>query len=107
MLKEQAMDRQECERRNGMPVTETIFIMGIAALMLLNFAGIAFAQSDPQVSPPAEPPSTVGAAPSQVQPTFRVQPTLRDLPPGVAETETLRTKAQKDFDKTLQICRGC
>ena len=101
------MDRLMRERRNGMPLSETIFIMGIAALMLLNFAGIAFAQSDPQVSPPAEPPSTVGAAPSQVQSTFRVQPMLKDLPPGVAEVETQRTKAQKNFDKTLQICRNC
>jgi len=32
---------------------------------------------------------------------------LKDLPPGVAQTETKRTKAQIDFDKKLQICRKC
>jgi hypothetical protein len=103
ILKEQAVNRQKRNRRNGKPVMETIFIMGIAGLMLFSFESIALAQSDP----PAEAQSTFGAAPSQVQPTFRVQPELKDLPPGVAATETLRTKAQKDFDKKLQICRNC
>lgn len=40
-------------------------------------------------------------------PIGHVQPTLRDLPPAVARSEGKRTKQQKNFDKKLQICRGC
>jgi hypothetical protein len=94
-----------------MLATETIFIAGIAALTLFNSGRFAWAQDDIQASPPAE----VQSAPARSTDGYRmpeapighVQPTLRDLPPGVAETETQRTKAQKDFDKTLQICRNC
>ena len=105
------MDRQKRERRKGMLATETIFIAGLAALTLFNFDRFASAQNDPQASPPAKVQSTP-AAPTDRRgipdaPIGHVQPTLRDLPPGVAETETQRTQAQKDFDKKLQICRGC
>ena len=95
------MDRQKRERRKAMLATETIFIAGLAALMLCGFDRLALAQNDPQASSPTEVQSIPAA------PIDHVQPTLRDLPPGVAETETQRTKAQKDFDKTLQICRNC
>jgi hypothetical protein len=106
--KEYVMNRKERERRrNGMPVTKAIFVAGIAAVTLINFDGFASAQSDPQASPPADVQSTSEAPNGQVQPTFRVQPMLRDLPPGVAQTETKRTEAQKEFDKKLQICRIC
>ena len=105
------MDRQKRERRKGMLVTETIFIAGIAALSLFNSGRFASAQNDPQASPPAEVQSRPAASTDGRRipeaPIGHVQPTLRDLPPGVAETETQRTKAQKDFDKTLQICRNC
>jgi hypothetical protein len=96
------MYRDKRERRNGMLVTETICITGIAALMLFNFNGLAFAQNDPQASPRPGVSSTPFPAP-----IGHVQPTPRDLPPGVAATETERTKAQTDFDKRLQICRNC
>jgi hypothetical protein len=105
------MDRQKRERRKGMLAMETIFIAGIAALTLFSFDRLALAQNDPQASPPATVQST--PAPSTDgrripdAPIGHVQPTIRDLPPGVAETETQRTKAQKDFDETLQICRNC
>jgi hypothetical protein len=110
-MKEPAMNRQTRERRKAMLATETIFVVGMAALTLFNFGRFALAQNNPQASPPAEAqsapaPSTNGYRISDT-PIGHVQPTLRDLPPGVAETETQRTKAQKDFDKTLQICRGC
>jgi hypothetical protein len=105
------MDRQKRERRQGMLATEAIFIAGLAALTLFDSGRFALAQNDPQAAPPAAlhrtpPPSTDGSRTSE-WPIGHVQPTLRDLPPGVAETETLRTKSQKDFDKTLQICRNC
>jgi hypothetical protein len=111
ILKEQAMDRQKRERRKRMRETETIFIVGFAALTLFSFDRLALAQNDPQAGRPAEvqntpAPSTDGYRMPE-WPIGHVQPTLRDLPPGVAETETQRTKAQKDFDKTLQICRNC
>jgi len=105
------MDRQKRECRKAMLATETMFIAGLAALTLFNSGRFALAQNDPQASPPAEVQSTPAARTdgSRVSeaPIGHVQPTLRDLPPGVAETETLRTKSQKDFDKTLQICRNC
>jgi len=105
------MDRQKRERRKGMLATETIFIAGLAALTLFNSGRFALAQNDPRVSPPAQAQSTPAASIDghriPAAPIGHVQPTLRDLPPGVAETETQRTKAQKDFDKTLQICRNC
>jgi hypothetical protein len=109
--KEQTVDRQKREHRKRMPVRKTILIAGIATLTLFNFDRLALAQSDPQASPPAAvqsppAPSTDGHRIPDA-PIGHVQPTLRDLPPGVAETETLRTKAQKDFDKKLQICRNC
>jgi hypothetical protein len=105
------MDRQKRERRKGMLARQMIFIVGIATLALFSFGRLALAQNDPQASPPVElqsppAPSTDGRHIPQA-PIGHVQPTLRDLPPGIAETETLRTKAQKDFDKTLQICRNC
>jgi hypothetical protein len=111
ILKEQAMTGQKRERCKGMPVTETIFIAGIVALSLFNSGRFALAENDPQASAPAEVQNTPEAATDGRRipeaPIGHVQPTLRDLPPGVAENETQRTKAQKDFDKTLQICRNC
>ena len=105
------MDRQKRERRKGMLARQMIFTAGIAALTLFNFGRFALAQNDPQASPPAEVQSTPAARTDGYRvpdaPIGHVQPTLRDLPPGVAETETQRTKSQKDFDKTLQICRNC
>jgi hypothetical protein len=88
-----------------------IFSAGLAALTLLSFDRWALAQNDAQASPPAATqrtpaPSTDGRRIPDA-PIGHVQPTPRDLPPGVAETETQRTKAQMDFDKTLQICRNC
>ena len=105
------MDRQKRERRKGMLARQTIFIAGIAVLTLFSFDRLALAQNDPQASPPAQmqsapAPSTDGRR-MPGWPIGHVQPALRDLPPGVAETETQRTKSQKDFDKTLQICRNC
>jgi hypothetical protein len=105
------MDRQKRERRKGMLATETIFIAGLAALTLFNSGRFAWAQNNFQASPPAQVQSTPAASTDGRRipdaPIGHVQPTLRDLPPGVAETETQRTQAQKDFDKTLRICRNC
>jgi hypothetical protein len=109
------MDRQKRERRKRVLATETIFIAGIAALSLFNSGRFASAQNDPQASPPAAVQSAPAAPTTSRTDGYRipeapighVQPTLRDLPPGVAETETQRTKSQKEFDKTLQICRNC
>jgi hypothetical protein len=96
------MYQEKRERRTRTPVRQTIMITSIAALALFNFNGLALAQDDPQPSPPAKAQSTFEA-----HSTFRVQPTVRDLPPGVAATETRRTKAQQEFDRQLQICRDC
>lgn len=84
-----------------------VSIVGIAAVMLFNLETLASAQTDAQTAPPTE---TQGAFPEQIPQapaTFRVQPMLKDLPPGVAATETLRTKGQEKLDKKLQFCRNC
>jgi hypothetical protein len=88
-----------------MAATEAIFIMCIAALMLLHAESMASAENS-QASSVAQTQST-GEPPIGWRTPFRVQPTVRDLPPGVAATETQRTKAQENFDKQLQICRDC
>jgi hypothetical protein len=101
------MNRKKRERRSETPVTKAMVITGIAVLTLVNFESFALAGNDSQASPPADVQSTFQAPIGEVQTTFRVQPMLKDLPPGVAQTETKRTKAQKDFDKKLKICRNC
>jgi hypothetical protein len=88
-------------------LTKATVTAGIAAVALINFNSMTLAQNDPQMSPPADVQSTVETPIGQALPTFRVQPMLSDLPPGVAETETKRTEAQKEFDKKLRICRNC
>jgi hypothetical protein len=41
-------------------------------------------------------------------PVGHLQPTVRDLAPGIApKSEGARTRGQKAFDKQLQICRSC
>jgi hypothetical protein len=100
------MNRGKGERRNGMLVPRVMFIKGIAFVTLVNFDSFAWAQNNPQPSPPADMQSTGEPPMNQLQPTFRVQPVPSDLPPG-AESELKSTEAQKQFDKTLQICRNC
>jgi hypothetical protein len=38
---------------------------------------------------------------------FNHQPTQQDLPPAVLHDEGHVTPSERDFDKTLQICRPC
>jgi hypothetical protein len=89
-------------------VAQAAVITSVVAL-ILNFAGPALAQQDTQLAAPA--PQTSPSAEAQdafaAQPRFRVQPMLKDLPPGVAATETRRTRAQQESDKKLEICRDC
>jgi hypothetical protein len=99
------MKWNEQERRKEMPLTKMIFMTGIAAMTLIHLDSLAVAKSESQAAPPANEQSTSDAPIGQS--TFRVQLMLKDLPPGVAQTETKRTKAQIDFDKKLQICRDC
>jgi hypothetical protein len=105
------MDRQKRERRKVTLATKTIFIAGLVALTPFNSGRFAWAQNNFQASPLAQVQNTPAASTDGRRipdaPIGHVQPTLRDLPPGVAETETLRTKSQKDFDRTLKICRNC
>jgi len=82
----------------------------LAVAILFALTIVALAQ-DETASTPA-PGATQYPAFSTVQTPFRapighVQPTPRDLPPGVLERETERTKEQIEFDKKLQICRPC
>jgi hypothetical protein len=105
ILEVQAMDRKKHNRSKMTAATEAVFITCIAALMLFNAENMASAMNS-QASSLAQTQSS-GDPPMGWRTPFRVQPTLRDLPPGVAATETQRTKAQKHFDKELQICRDC
>ena len=98
------------EKRTGgiRLVPDTAVITSVVALML-NFGGPALGQQDTQTSAPAQQtsPSAEAQDAFAAQPRFRVQPMLKDLPPGVAATETRRTRAQQEFDKKLEFCRGC
>jgi len=84
-----------------------------ALLLLFGGAGLAGAQDlVPRQNPApqdATPPQSGSPAPtlSCWDRTGRVQPTLCDLPPGVARTEGKPTPKQEAFDKKLDICRGC
>lgn len=84
------LDKQT--RRTAKP--RPAFVAGLAAVALLSLGSLARAQDNPQ-------------SPRQAPSAFRVQPRLSDLPPGVAQTETRRTAAQKAFDKKLWFCRNC
>jgi hypothetical protein len=84
------LDKQT--RRTAKP--RAAFVAGLAAVALLSIGSLARAQDNSQ-------------SPRQAPSAFRVQPRLSDLPPGVAQTETRRTEAQKAFDKKLWFCRNC
>jgi hypothetical protein len=86
------MTQDKRKRRTARP--RPTFVAGLAAVALLSLGSLAWAQDNPR-------------SPGQAQSTFRVQPRLGDLPPGVAETETRRTEAQKAFDRKLWFCRNC
>jgi hypothetical protein len=85
-------------------------ITSLAVVMLFVLTIFASAQ-DKTPSMPA-PGGTQYPAFSTVQTPLRapighVQPTPRDLPLGLLERETERTKEQIEFDKKLKICRSC
>jgi hypothetical protein len=95
------MKWNEQERRKEMPLTKMIFMTGIAAMTLIHLDSLAVAKSESQAAPAAIEQSTSDAPTGQS--TFRVQPMLKDLPPGVAQTETKRTKAQIDFARNCKF----
>ena len=102
------MNRDKQVRRNAMRKWRAISVAAIAAAALANLGSTASAQGPAAPShPPADMKITIGAPAESPQPAFRVQPRLSDLPPGVAENETRRTEAQKQFNKRLQVCRNC
>lgn len=77
------------------------FTSGIA---LLIASGLAFASVIPVNNEGRKAPvqDTVWQAP-----VGHRQPTARDLPPSIRRDEGARTQSERDFDKSLQICRDC
>jgi hypothetical protein len=75
----------------------------IVILLGLEIGDVAFAEDAP-LAPPANPHSP--------DPRFRApigarQPRPQDLPPAVLRDEGHVSPSQRDFDSSLQICRGC
>jgi hypothetical protein len=90
------------------PARATALVTGLAALVITGLSGVALAERN---SAPASPPSAAPAVDSQGRaqaPIGHRQPRPQDLPPSVLrEEEGGRTRAQEEFDKSLQICKGC
>jgi hypothetical protein len=80
----------------------------IAALALVLFAASStFAASSDTPPTAAIQVAQFHRGPWPIQNGFDHQPTQQDLPPDVLRDEGHVTPSQRDFDKTLQICRPC
>ena len=75
-----------------------MFALLLLSMVVLSAGSASAAESSPPRLPPERP---------FVAPPDERQPTLRDLPQGIAHREGRRTQGQKDLDKALQICRDC
>lgn len=69
----------------------------------LDIGGLALAQDAP-LAPLANPHSP---DPRLRAPIGARQPRPQDLPPAVLRDEGHVNPSQRDFDSSLQICRGC
>jgi hypothetical protein len=74
------------------------------AMVIAAFAPVAFAQ-DESPQPSQEAPSFHHRGP--IYNGFDHQPTQQDLPPAVRREEGHVTPSERDFDKSLEICRPC
>ena len=93
--------------RSRTPATRSFAVLAVLIATGLPIA--ALAQSNTQR--PAES-QALDAQPQQSRPwqapVGHRQPRPSDLPPSVLRAEEGgRTQAQEDFDKKLQICKGC
>jgi hypothetical protein len=74
------------------------------ATVIAAFASVAFAQGDSaRPSQDASPLHHRGP----IYNGFDHQPTQQDLPPAVRREEGHVTPSERDFDKSLEICRPC
>ena len=95
-------------KRSRRPATRSVAVL--AVLITTGLPMVALAQSNAQRPQDSQVP---GPQPQQSQgpwqaPVGHRQPRPQDLPPSVQrEEEGGRTRAQEDFDKGLQICKGC
>ena len=88
--------------------------MPVAALAVMITAGLpitAAAERNDRRPPDSQVlnPQPLESQGRMQAPIGHRQPRLQDLPPSLQreETEGGRTPAQVDFDKGLQICKGC
>jgi len=87
--------------------TRHCFLGFVALLGALPLAAPAGAHSGRARHPP---PTTQGAAPSQVPeaPIGHRQPTAADVPAGgMSQQDTEQIKRERALDRKLQFCRGC
>jgi hypothetical protein len=87
----------------GERVLKITMITLIVILLGLEIGGLALAQDHP-LAPPANPHSP---DPRYRAPIGARQPRPQDLPPAVLREEGHVSPSQRDFDSSLQICRGC
>jgi hypothetical protein len=81
---------------------KTAMITLIVMSLGLEMSGVAFAQSAPRV-----PADRHSSDPRLRAPIGARQPRPQDLPPQVLRNEGQVSPSQRDFDSSLQICRGC
>jgi hypothetical protein len=88
----------------------------VATIVLLITTGSILAQNAPPAPAQQQPgapgePSTEGRSAVPRAPVGQRQPTMKDLPPDLAERqrtgEQPRDPVARDLDRQLRICRGC
>ena len=95
--------RGELYRVLGESSLKITMITLLAISFGLEIGGLALAQDAP-LAPPANPHSP---DPRYRAPIGARQPRPQDLPPAVLRDEGHVSPSQRDFDSSLQICRGC
>jgi hypothetical protein len=81
----------------------SIAIIAVITISLNGMFGEALAQTSSSPSPEQQDSDNL----RDQAPTGARQPRPRDLPESVLRNEGHVDPGQRDFDKTLEICKGC
>jgi hypothetical protein len=96
---------RETRRDGNATLMQHLMLSAATALLTLSLGGafgVALAQNN------SVPPEQAGSDAVRDQaPIGARQPRPRDLPDSVLREEGYTTPAQREFDKSLQICRDC
>ena len=97
--------------RTRRSTTRSVAVLAVLITTVLPMAALAENNAQrPRESQVLDPQPRQSQGPWQA-PVGPHQPRLQDLPPSLQREEegggNGRTRAQEDFDKGLQICKGC